>query len=125
MEFYILKTASNGMAKDASKSGISRSATRLELPSRPVDVFRDLGVTEEMIASRPSRSKLGVEPLEFDAGVVGRELPIGFGVMLVSMACQAATSLSRDGLLGMRRSRHWLVRTASSDSAMSSQLPCL
>ena len=36
-------------------------------------------------ASRPSRSKLGVEPLEFDAGVGGCELPIGFGVMLVSM----------------------------------------
>src|ERR1700688_3141585 len=35
--------------------------------------------------SRPSRSKLGVEPLEFDAGVGGCELPIGFGVMLVSM----------------------------------------
>jgi hypothetical protein len=35
--------------------------------------------------SRPSRSKLGVEPLEFDAGVGGRKLPIGFGVMLVSM----------------------------------------
>src|SRR5580704_9541616 len=36
-------------------------------------------------SSRPSRSKLGVEPLEFDAGVGGCELPIGFGVMLVSM----------------------------------------
>jgi len=28
-------------------------------------------------------------------------------------------------LFGMRRSRHWVARTPSSDSAMSSQLPCL
>ena len=32
-----------------------------------------------------ARLAVGVEPLEFDAGVGGCELPIGFGVMLVSM----------------------------------------
>ena len=37
-------------------------------------------------ASRPSHSKLGVQPFEFDAGVFGCELPIGFGVVLVSVA---------------------------------------
>ncbi len=44
-----------------------------------------LGRKADTLPSRPSRSKLGVEPLEFDAGVGGCELPIGFGVMLVSM----------------------------------------
>ena len=48
-----------------------------EIPFREGDAFFE--------PSRPSRSKLGVEPLEFDAGVGGCELPIGFGVMLVSM----------------------------------------
>src|SRR5271166_2414919 len=38
---------------------------------------------------------------------------------------QDATSAVRLSMLGMRRSRHWLERTDSSDSAMSSQLPCL
>ena len=37
---------------------------------------------------------------------------------------QAAISLMRVCLSGMRRSRHWDERTASSDSAISSQLPC-
>jgi len=37
---------------------------------------------------------------------------------------QAATSSIRVCLSGMRRSRHWLDSTASSDSAISSQLPC-
>ena len=40
---------------------------------------------ESQVTSRPSRLKLGVEPLEFDGGVGGCELPIGFGVMLVSI----------------------------------------
>jgi putative ABC transport system substrate-binding protein len=38
---------------------------------------------------------------------------------------QAAISLMRVCLSGMRRSRHWAERTPSSDSARSSQLPCL
>ena len=59
------------------------------------------------------------------AGIVGRELPIGFGVMFVSMDLPAAISIASVGLSGIRRSRHWLVGTASSDFAMSSQLPCL
>ncbi len=38
---------------------------------------------------------------------------------------QAAISLMRVCLSGMRLSRHWDERTPSSDSAISSQLPCL
>jgi hypothetical protein len=37
---------------------------------------------------------------------------------------QAAISSMRVCLFGMRRSRHWDERTPSSDSAISSQLPC-
>src|SRR5271156_1487446 len=37
---------------------------------------------------------------------------------------QAATSLARVGLSGIRRSRHWVARAPSSDSAISSKLPC-
>src|SRR5258707_7378618 len=46
-------------------------------------------------------------------------------VWLALRSCsQAAISSMRICLLGMRRSRHWDVRTPSSDSAKSSQLPC-
>src|SRR3974390_3347910 len=31
-------------------------------------------------------TETGVQPFQFDAGVLGRELPVGFGVMVVSMA---------------------------------------
>src|SRR5580693_2060006 len=39
-----------------------------------------------------------VEPLQFDAGVVGCELPIGLGVMLVAMILPSI-NLSLEGLL--------------------------
>src|SRR5262245_41935268 len=46
-------------------------------------------------------------------------------VWLALRSCsQAAISSMRICLLGMRRSRHWDVRTPSSDSARLSQLPC-
>src|SRR6266478_5449777 len=46
-------------------------------------------------------------------------------VWLALRSCsQAAISSTRICLLGMRRLRHWEVRTPSSDSAKSSQLPC-
>src|SRR2546429_5250664 len=46
-------------------------------------------------------------------------------VWLALRSCsQVAISSMRICLLGMRRSRHWDVRTPSSDSARSSQLPC-
>src|SRR5277367_1085643 len=60
-------------------------------------------ISQQRAPSRPSRSKMGVEPLEFDAGVVGRELPIGFGVMLVSMGLPSG-DLSFEG---------WLVGNAA------------
>src|SRR6266446_157890 len=46
-------------------------------------------------------------------------------VWLALRSCfQAAISSTRICLLGMRRLRHWEVRTPSSDSARLSQLPC-
>src|SRR6266446_1816725 len=46
-------------------------------------------------------------------------------VWLALRSCsQAAISSMRICLLGMRRLRHWDVRTPSSDSARLSQLPC-
>src|SRR5208337_3406682 len=44
---------------------------------------------------------------------------------LLRLFSHAATSSVRVCLSEMRRSRHWLDKTLSSDSAMSSQLPCL
>jgi RNA-directed DNA polymerase len=44
---------------------------------------------------------------------------------LLRLSSQAATSSVRICLSEIRRSRHWLDKTLSSDSAMSSQLPCL
>src|SRR5476649_2120995 len=44
--------------------------------------------------------------------------------LLLRLLSHAATSPVRDCLSEMRRSRHCLDRTLSSDSAMSSQLPC-
>src|SRR5216110_3808484 len=62
--------------------------------------------------------------LKFDASIFGGELPIGLGVVGIAVVLQAAISAMRVCLSGMRRSRHWDVRTPSSDSARSSQLPC-
>src|ERR1700738_4829640 len=44
---------------------------------------------------------------------------------LLRWSCHAVTSWARICLWAMRRSRHCDARTPSSDSAMSSQLPCL
>src|SRR5271166_6302477 len=44
---------------------------------------------------------------------------------LLRLFSHAATSSVRVCLSEMRRSRHWLDKMLSSDSAMSSQLPCL
>jgi hypothetical protein len=46
-------------------------------------------------------------------------------LLVLWSCCQAAISSMRVCLSGMRRSRHWAGRTPSSDSARSSQLPCL
>ena len=62
--------------------------------------------------------------LKFDASIFGGELPVGLGVVGMRSCSQAAISSMRICLLGMRRSRHWDVRTPSSDSARLSQLPC-
>src|SRR3954463_5263966 len=43
---------------------------------------------------------------------------------LFRLFSQAATSSARVSLSGIRRSRHWPDKTLSSDSAISSQLPC-
>src|SRR5450631_1098222 len=51
--------------------------------------------------------------------------PSAFACFLFRSACQAATSSVRVCLSGMRRSRHCLDSTLSSDSERSSQLPCL
>src|ERR1700694_3576368 len=44
---------------------------------------------------------------------------------LLRSASHASTSCFSTRRSGRRRSRHWDDRTPSSDSAMSSQLPCL
>jgi hypothetical protein len=56
--------------------------------------------------------------LEFNAGIGCCELPIGFGVVFVAVFSQAAISLVKVFLSGMRRSRHWDSGTPSSDSAV-------
>jgi hypothetical protein len=45
--------------------------------------------------------------------------------LVFRLASHAATSSIKVALSGIRRSRHWPDKTPSSDSAMSSQLPCL
>ena len=62
--------------------------------------------------------------LEFDASIFGGELPVGLGVVGIAVVLPGGDFVDEDLLLGMRRSRHWDVRTPSSDSARLSQLPC-
>jgi hypothetical protein len=45
--------------------------------------------------------------------------------LVFRLASHAATSSIKVALSGIRGSRHWPDKTPSSDSAMSSQLPCL
>jgi hypothetical protein len=58
-----------------------------------------------------------------DESVVKRQLALAW--LVLRRESQAATARARAVELAMRRSRHWLKRTASSDSARLSQLPCL
>ena len=63
--------------------------------------------------------------LESDAGIFGGELvncQFGFGVVGIAVVLPDGDFI--DECLFVRRSRHWDVRTPSSDSARSSQLPC-
>src|SRR5215831_16492254 len=60
--------------------------------------------------------------LKFDASIFGGELPVRPWCGWHYGRAPAAISSMRICLLGMRRSRHWDVRTPSSDSARSSQL---
>src|SRR3977135_2078339 len=57
------------------------------------------------------------------SGVVKCQLALACRALRSSS--QAAISSIKVCLSGMRRSRHWDDRTPSSDSARSSQLPCL
>ena len=43
---------------------------------------------------------MGIVPFEFDAGVVGCELPIGLGVVLVSMALPSGDFFFQSRLVG-------------------------
>src|ERR1700676_874641 len=71
--------------------------------------------------SRPIHSDCRVEVLRA-LGVENCQLAL---VWLALRSCShAAISSTRVCLSAIRRSRHWEVRTPSSDSARSSQLPC-
>src|SRR5580698_7651031 len=50
---------------------------------------------------------------------------LAFAWCLLRWTCHALTSWARICLSAMRRSRHCAASTPSSDSAISSQLPCL
>jgi hypothetical protein len=62
--------------------------------------------------------------LKFDASIFGGELPVGLGVVGIAVVLPGGDFVDEICLLGMQRLRHWDVRTPSSDSARSSQLPC-
>ena len=62
--------------------------------------------------------------LEFDASIFVVNCQSALVWLALRSCSQAAISSMRVALSGMRRSRHWDVRTPSSDSARLSQLPC-
>src|SRR5215813_7364999 len=63
--------------------------------------------------------------LKFDASIFGGELPVGLGVVGIAVVLPGGNFVDEDLFVGnAARSRHWDVRTPSSDSAKS-QLPCL
>ena len=62
--------------------------------------------------------------LKFDASVWGCEAPIGLGVTGVAVVLPGGDFLDEDLFVGDAAARHWDDRTASSDSARLSQLPC-
>jgi Rhodopirellula transposase DDE domain len=74
--------------------------------------------------SRPSHSNWGYSLFSLTRAFSVVNCQLALAWCLFRWLCQATTSFSRVGLSGMRRLRHWAARTASSDSAMSSQLPC-
>jgi hypothetical protein len=60
--------------------------------------------------------------LKFDARIFGGELPIGLGVIGIAVVLPRGDFLDEGLFVGS--AAHWDVRTPSSDSARSSQLPC-
>jgi hypothetical protein len=60
--------------------------------------------------------------LEFDSGVIGRELPVGFGVMGIAISLPCGDLVDKDLLVRVRRSRHYDARTASSDRSQHGQI---
>src|SRR5271156_3372881 len=107
LEFFRCHSTASQACLCALECGDIRTASRSDRcgkdGAKRLEQWRDRYRASPNPSSRPSRSKLGVEPLEFDAGVVGRELPIGFGVMLVSMGLPSG-DLSFEG---------WLVGNAA------------
>ena len=62
--------------------------------------------------------------LEFDASIFCGELPVGFGVVGIAVVLPGSDFLGEGFFVGNAAIEHWDVRTPSSDSARSSQLPC-
>jgi hypothetical protein len=62
--------------------------------------------------------------LEFDAGLFGCEVPIGFGVVAVTVALPRRDFRNESLVIWDAAIEALRARTPSSDSARSSQLPC-
>jgi hypothetical protein len=66
-----------------------------------------------------------IEVLEFDASVRRREPPVSLGVLFVALSLPGGNLLGKELFVGDPAVEALGGRTPSSDSAKSSQLPCL
>ena len=62
--------------------------------------------------------------LKFDASIFGGELPVGLGVVGITVVLPGGDFVDEDLFVGNAAIGHWDARTPSSDSARLSQLPC-
>jgi hypothetical protein len=63
--------------------------------------------------------------LEFNASVLRRESPVGLGVLFVALSLPSGNLLGKELFVGDSAVEALGGRTPGSDSAKSSQLPCL
>ncbi|REG58065.1 hypothetical protein B0G80_0707 [Paraburkholderia sp. BL6669N2] len=69
--------------------------------------------------------KRPIQPGQFDAGIAGGELPVNPGLKLIALNLPRADLAAHRVDIVDAPSRHCLIITLSSISAMFSQLPCL
>jgi hypothetical protein len=73
------------------------------------------GMIRKMVLRAELHDRRLARLLEFDSGVIGRELPVGFGVMGIAISLPCGDLVDKDFLVGDAAVEACDARTARSD----------